>query len=73
MSHKAGEPYLDEKARKAMRDAPHVHRCMRCNQAFFCLTPTVCKAQVDVMPRVVVPGPDGGVVMFDHVCVGVKP
>lgn len=46
----------------------HVHRCMRCGQAFYCLTPEACKAGAQVFPRVVMKGPDGDVVMFEHVC-----
>lgn len=68
MSH-GNAPYLDKKARKELKNAPHVHRCMRCGQAFFCLSPKTCKAKVSVMPRVVVPGPDDTAVMFEHVCV----
>lgn len=46
----------------------HAHRCMRCGQSFYCLTPDVCRAGPNVMPRVAVPAPDGGVHFFEHVC-----
>lgn len=45
----------------------HAHKCMRCDAEFYCLYPEVCKASKNVMPRVIVPGPNGPEV-FEHVC-----
>lgn len=45
----------------------HVHRCMRCDAEFYCLSPTECKAGKSVMPRVVVLGPKEPQI-FEHVC-----
>lgn len=47
----------------------HTHKCMRCDEDFYCLTPDTCKAGPDVMPRVVVQGPSGPQI-FEHVCQG---
>ena len=46
----------------------HIHKCMRCGESFFCLSPATCKANESVMPRIVVPGPDGKPQVFEHVC-----
>lgn len=46
----------------------HTHECMRCGQEFYCMVPDNCQAGPKVMPRVVVPGPNGTVHHFEHVC-----
>lgn len=46
----------------------HTHNCMRCGDSFFCFVPTNCKAGLNVMPRIVVPGPNGKPQVFEHVC-----
>ena len=46
----------------------HTHNCMRCGGSFFCLSPATCKAGQSVMPRIVVPGPEGTPQIFEHVC-----
>lgn len=49
-------------------DGRHTHACMRCGAEFYCMVPDQCQAGPKVMPRVVVPGPNGTVHLFEHVC-----
>lgn len=34
----------------------HSHRCMRCGETFECLSPGVCEAGTEVLPRIVLSG-----------------
>lgn len=46
----------------------HTHRCMRCNEEMYCLSPDRCKAGENVLPRIMVIGPNGQPQLFEHVC-----
>lgn len=43
----------------------HKHRCMRCSEEFDCRSPGACAAGYDVVPKIVVAGPNGPEIV-DH-------
>jgi len=50
----------------------HVHTCMSCSKSWFCPHPQAdCKAGENVMPSLILRGPDGPTV-FRHECQGKK-